>query len=180
MRLLLKTAVLALLTPTAGGAEVLYVDDDAVAGGDGMSWRTAYRFLQGALLTARDPANGISEIRVAAGLYRPDRDDANPQGTGVRSVAFELVDGIVIVGGYQGLSGPSPDDRDVAAYRRRSAATCSATMDRDLRTATRTAITSSPPSASLPHSTASRFVEAWPTGRDRTARAAVYVSRAAA
>lgn len=58
-------AALAVLTighsASAGG--VLFVDDDAAGGGDGLGWDTAYRFLQDALTFASDPANGITEIR---------------------------------------------------------------------------------------------------------------------
>ncbi len=63
-------------SPATAGT-VLYVDDDADPGGDGSSWRMAYEFLQDALANAK----GVSEIRVAQGTYKPDRDEANPDGT---------------------------------------------------------------------------------------------------
>src|SRR5438477_11009484 len=53
------------------GAQILYVDDDAPAGGDGLQWASAFHFLQDALDAARRmPA--IKEIRVAQGTYLPD------------------------------------------------------------------------------------------------------------
>ncbi len=69
---------LALATAAHGGG-ILYVDDDAVAEGDGAGWATAYRFLQDALAEAE--INGaITRIHVAQGVYTPDRDELNPDG----------------------------------------------------------------------------------------------------
>ena len=64
---------LVLSVPAAAGAgSVIFVDDDAPPEGDGTSWATAHRFLQ----------DGVAEVRVAQGTYRPDRDMSNPGGTG--------------------------------------------------------------------------------------------------
>jgi len=66
---------------SAAAGQTLYVDDDAAAGGDGLSWATAIRFLPDALAVAA--ASGvISEIHVAEGVYVPDRNEANPDGSG--------------------------------------------------------------------------------------------------
>jgi hypothetical protein len=67
-----------LAASTAYGGSVLYVDDDAPPAGDGLSWATAYRFLQDALADAA--GGGVAEIRVAQGVYTPDKDEANPGG----------------------------------------------------------------------------------------------------
>ena len=64
-----------LATAGAAAQTILYVDDDAPAGGDGLSWDTAYRFLQDALFFASDPGNGVTEIRVGQGTYAPDSDN---------------------------------------------------------------------------------------------------------
>ncbi len=93
-------------------ADVLFVDDDAPPGGDGLSWDTAYRFLQDAL------ANAVSatEIRVAQGAYLPDRDEANPSGTGDPDTTFQLLDGVALLGGFAGLGAPDPDARDIETF----------------------------------------------------------------
>lgn len=96
----------------AGG--ILLVDDDALPGGDGTRWDTAYRFLQDALATA--DGGGISEIHVAQGTYTPDRDEANPKGTGDREATFQLINGVAIMGGYAGIGAKDPDARDVELY----------------------------------------------------------------
>jgi hypothetical protein len=101
-----------LMTSAASGQGILYVDDDAAAGGDGMSWSSAYRFLQEALAAA--PAG--TEIRVGQGTYLPDRDEANPLGTGDRLATFQLINGVTLTGGYAGIGSPDPDDRDVDTY----------------------------------------------------------------
>ncbi len=96
----------------AGG--VLFVDDDAPPSGDGTSWDTAYRFLQDALTDAS--GGGITEVRVAQGIYKPDRDEANPDGTGDREATFQLINGVAIMGGYAGIGAKDPDARDVELY----------------------------------------------------------------
>lgn len=101
---------------SAQGGSILYVDDDANAGGDGLSWETAYRFLQDALIHADDHVNTVCEIRVAQGIYRPDRDEANPEGTGDRDSEFRLDNGLVVLGGYAGLTGRDPDVLDIEEY----------------------------------------------------------------
>jgi len=97
---------------TAAKAAIIYVDDDAPPGGNGLSWPTAYTHLQDAL-TAAQPSD---EIRVAQGTYYPDRDTAHPTGTGDCGASFFLGNSVTISGGYVGLSGPDPDARDVALY----------------------------------------------------------------
>ena len=117
-RLVLRTLVgivcvtLGPATNCALGQSILYVDDDAPPGGDGTTWSTAFGCIQTAL-TAAQPDD---EIRVAQGTYRPDEDTANPNGTGDRTSAFSLVDGISLYGGYAGLGAPEPDVRDPQVY----------------------------------------------------------------
>jgi predicted outer membrane repeat protein len=68
----------AMVLASAAQADTRYVDDDGSVGGDGLTWATCYRFLQDALAEAAgDPS--ITEIRVAQGIYTPDRDEANPE-----------------------------------------------------------------------------------------------------
>jgi len=106
--------------PLAAGS-VLYVDDDAEPGGDGQSWETAFRFLQDALDAAQPPGvpragGGVEEIRVAQGLYLPDRDEENPGGTGDRTATFALINDVSLMGGYAGIRTPDPDARDIDLY----------------------------------------------------------------
>jgi hypothetical protein len=85
----------------------------------GQTWRTACRFLQDALAIADNPANGITEIRVAQGAYRPDRSEATPGGSGDRNATFHLLNNIALRGGYLGLGaaeGQDPDQRDINQY----------------------------------------------------------------
>ena len=101
---------------TARGQSILYVDDAAAPGGNGASWATAYRFLRDAIDAAFVPGNDITEIRVARGVYRTDRDESNPLGTSDRNAVFWMVNDVQIKGGYAGIGAPAPDARDVALY----------------------------------------------------------------
>lgn len=105
----------AMLCATAKAGPVLYVDDDAPAGGNGASWPEAYRFLNDALAAAA-PGSGVTELRVAQGTYFPDRVEASPGGTADRSATFQLVNGVALLGGFAGLGGPDPDARDADLY----------------------------------------------------------------
>lgn len=98
------------------GEIVLHVDDDAPAGGDGLSWETSYRFLQDALMFAAEPESGVSEIRTAQGVYKPDRSEKSPKGDGGREGTFQLINGVSLLGGYAGIGAADPDDRDIEIY----------------------------------------------------------------
>jgi hypothetical protein len=93
----------------------IYVDVDAVGSNNGTSWENAYNFLQDALAEA-DSALKPVEIRVAGGIYKPDRSTADPNGSGSRGVSFVLIDGVTIKGGYAGFGEPDPNGRDIEAY----------------------------------------------------------------
>src|SRR5262249_33705729 len=81
---------------------VWYVDVNAPGPShDGTSWDTAFQDLQQALTSA----TAGSEIHVADGTYRPtDSPDKN--------IAFELKNGVSVMGGYDGGGAPDPDHRD--------------------------------------------------------------------
>jgi hypothetical protein len=106
----------AVAVPVAG-QPILHVDDDASTGGDGLSWGTAFKHLQDALLTAGgDPA--FTEIRVAGGVYKADQDEGGVVTPGDRLATFQLVDGVALLGGYAGMANPgSPDHRDINTYQ---------------------------------------------------------------
>jgi hypothetical protein len=50
-------------------AKIIYVDDDASAGGDGSSWSSAHKYLQDALAISE----AGDEVWVAEGTYKPDQ-----------------------------------------------------------------------------------------------------------
>lgn len=116
----LSTAVLAVVclaamsSPNAWTGSVLYVDDDAPFGGDGLSWDTAFHFLQDALATAK--SGGADEIHVGQGVYKPDQDEAGNVTPGDREATFHLIEGVAMMGGYAGFGAPDPDARDIELY----------------------------------------------------------------
>jgi hypothetical protein len=88
-----------------------YVDADAPGTvHDGTSWGTALLTLQDALAAA----GSGDEIRMAAGVYRPDQGDTATAGS--REASFMLKPGLKILGGFAGYGLPRPDARDPAAY----------------------------------------------------------------
>jgi len=72
IRRLVIVAMVAVVS-SAVHADVLFVDDDAPPGGDGLSWDTAYTFLRDAINHAAASGGAVDEIRVAQGTYRPDQ-----------------------------------------------------------------------------------------------------------
>jgi len=111
----IAAGVAALLVAPASAQSTIYVDDDAAPGGNGLTWPTAYRFVQDGLTHALDSMGAVEEIRVAQGTYVPDRDALTPLGTGDRDATFQLLDGVALLGGYRGGL-VDADDRDVALY----------------------------------------------------------------
>ncbi len=96
---------------------VIYVDDDAPAGGNGRSWATAYRHLQDALVPLMlRSSDWPLEVRVAQGTYKPDQNNANPEGSDDRQTAFVVTQGVHVAGSYAGVGAADPNLRDVVAY----------------------------------------------------------------
>jgi hypothetical protein len=88
-----------------------YVDAEAPGTvHDGTSWGTAMLTLQDALAAA----GSGDEIRMAAGVYKPDRGGTATAGS--REASFMLKPGLKILGGFAGYGQPRPDARDPAAY----------------------------------------------------------------
>jgi hypothetical protein len=94
-------------------AKIIYVDDDAAGTNNGTSWADAYRYLQDALADAKSADQPV-EIRVAAGVYTPDK------GAGITHgdiyATFSLINGVTISGGYAGINSPDPNARDFELY----------------------------------------------------------------
>jgi|GEM_PF-6594317 len=93
---------------------LIYVDDDALGRSDGSSWQDAFAYLQDALASARGSDQPV-EIRVAGGVYRPDRGKG--QVLGDRRACFQLMNQVSLMGGYAGLTGPDPNVRNPRMYR---------------------------------------------------------------
>ena len=111
---IILSALLTLLLSGITAAEVIYVDIRAPGPDhDGNSWDTGYLYLQDALAGASVSGK---DIRVAAGIYTPDRSSADPNGSGERTAAFALISGITISGGYAGYASPDPNHQDVELY----------------------------------------------------------------
>ena len=100
---------------TVFAAQVIYVDAGATGANDGTSWVDAYKYLQDALADANS-VEKPAEVRVAQGIYRPDRASAEPNGTGDREATFGLINGVTLKGGYAGSDEPDPDGRHIALY----------------------------------------------------------------
>ena len=82
------------LASIAHAGSILYADDDAPPGGDGATWANAYRHLQDALTNAGN--GGVSELRVAQGVYKPDQDELGNVTPGDRHASFELLDDLTV------------------------------------------------------------------------------------
>ena len=93
---------------------IWYVDDDAVGSNNGLSWENAFTRLQPAF----DSAQSSDEIRVAAGVYIPyaNEDKTDGEKFDPKKISFELVDGVMLYGGYAGFGAVNPDARDVMLY----------------------------------------------------------------
>ncbi len=87
-------------------ADVIYVDDDAPAGGNGLTWSSAFDNLHDAL----DAAEPGVEIWVAAGTYVPTRETI-PGDTS--TATFALADGVALYGGFAGAE-TSRNARDLS------------------------------------------------------------------
>ncbi len=102
--LLLSTLTIVMATQMTFG-KIIYVDDDAAGANNGSSWENSYVYLQDALADATNSDKPV-EIRVAQGIYTPDINNIN--------IAFELVNGVTISGGYAGAI--DPNARDIELY----------------------------------------------------------------
>jgi len=120
VRSLLSVLFLSVPWCAVATGKIIYVDGDAVGTYDGSSWAYGYRCLQDALAEVR-PGD---EIRVARGIYKPDRRTVGYRSgsvsrieeSGDRTATFELINGVRFQGGYAGYGEPYPDVRDIDRY----------------------------------------------------------------
>ncbi len=96
--------------------QIIYVDAKATGANDGSRWEDAYNHLQDALADA----NSGTSILVAQGIYYPDTNSVDPNGSGDRKATFQLKNGVTIKGGYVGNSktgtcciSVDPNQRDI-------------------------------------------------------------------
>jgi hypothetical protein len=102
---------------TTGASEVIYVDAAADGINIGISWEHAVTSLQDGLLLAYFSEKPV-EIRVAQGIYTPDRGLGIMPGDS--GASFQLINGVTVKGGYAAsLSGRrgEPDVRDINQYK---------------------------------------------------------------
>ncbi|MEO0632315.1 MAG: right-handed parallel beta-helix repeat-containing protein, partial [Planctomycetota bacterium] len=83
------------------GQQVYHVDDDARAGGDGLSWNRAFQDLQDALAIATSG----DEVWVAAGTYEPSVPS-------FRTATFSIPSGVRVYGGFDGTEASLGDRGD--------------------------------------------------------------------
>lgn len=113
----LKTSLIILvLLPVVhcitASATTIYVDANTPDNNDGSSWTMAYKYLQDALVDANSSGD-VNEIWVAQGIYTPDSNSANPNGTGDRTATFQFINNVAIRGGYAGYGAAYPNARDI-------------------------------------------------------------------
>ncbi len=101
------TVLVWVMASAAMGQMTWFVDDDAPAGGNGMSWASPFKHLQDALMAAQ-PGD---RIHVGAGTYYPDRNAANPTGTGDRKATFQLKPRVTLLGSFAGFGAVNPNER---------------------------------------------------------------------
>ena len=123
VRCLLSVLFLSVLWCAVATGKIIYVDGDAPGAHDGSSWACAYQCLQDAIAEVRSG----NEIRVAQGIYHPDRrtiyrGERTGSGreeltaSGSRTATFELINDVTFKGGYAGYGEPDPDARDIHLY----------------------------------------------------------------
>lgn len=97
--------------PVSTFGRILYVSSRAQPGGNGLSWETAFRYLQDALLAAGADYS-VTEVRVARGVYRPDQSESGAVVAGDRAATFRLRSDLVVRGGFEGVRPQRVIDHD--------------------------------------------------------------------
>jgi hypothetical protein len=97
----------------AAPARIIDVEDAARGANDGTRWANAYVFLQDALADA-NTSEKPAEIRVAQGVYLPDRGVGQVRGN--QKATFQLMNGVSLLGGYAGAGQADAGVCDVDRY----------------------------------------------------------------
>jgi len=95
---------------------VIYVDNDAAGANDGSSWENAYTYLQEALAYA-NTADKPVEIRVAQGIYRPSEGLGAIPEFDWRTITFQLINDVTLMGGYAGVDDADQNAHDIRLYQ---------------------------------------------------------------
>ncbi len=111
-KLIFAFICLFLVVPCQAG--IIYVDTNTPDNNDGSSWAKAYKYLQDALADANSNVD-VNEIWVAQGIYTPDSNSADPNGSGDRTSTFQLINGVALYGGFPS-GGGEWSNRDPNAY----------------------------------------------------------------
>jgi len=109
---ILAMVLIAIVMASSATGDIIYVDADANGTNDGSCWADAFNYLQDALATAWSG----DEIRVAEGIYTPDSNSRDPNGSGDRTATFQLISGVILKGGFAGFGEPDPNARDIEEY----------------------------------------------------------------
>ena len=112
----LITSILLLAAPCISTfGKTIYVDDDATGANNGSSWGNAYVYLQEALADANQAEKPV-EIRVAQGIYKPDGGIVAIPEFAWRKLSFQLINGVILKGGYGGLGRIDSNERIIELY----------------------------------------------------------------
>ena len=105
----LAVTLLVAIAPVCAG-RTIYVDPNATGAGNGDSWTDAYTYLQQALAVAQSG----DHLRLAQGRYQPDLGPTALPGD--PNATFTLKSGVALHGGFAGVRGADPDQRDRTLY----------------------------------------------------------------
>jgi gliding motility-associated-like protein len=104
---LLTTAPCNLTIVNPSPLGIVFVNNQSITPGDGSSWATPLPELRDALAAAADPANGITQVWVAKGIYKPTAG-TDP------TISFAIPSNLLIYGGFAGNE-PTITVRNIAA-----------------------------------------------------------------
>ena len=114
MRLEISIVFVVLCAAATAAGNIIYVDDNAIGANDGTGWADAYNYLQDALSDANTAEKPV-EIRVAQGIYTPDRGAGITRGD--RGAVFQLINGVSVLGGFAGIGAIEPDVKCVEVFK---------------------------------------------------------------
>lgn len=112
--ILLTSCLLLALMQSTIVAGTIYVDSRAEGSNNGSSWADAYKYLQNAIIEA-DTTEKPIEILIANGVYKPDQGGGKTSND--QEATFQMLNGVLLKGGFAGSGGPNPNARDIELYK---------------------------------------------------------------